>query len=162
MRGGVPEIYKSTGCRLFRGLPVEDVRSKLKGTTLRVYWHLLRSGKPTTIRRLQRDLGFSSPSVASYHLEKLVDMDLVEKVRGDYELKKTVSLEAMNSVVRISHLMIPRFVFYAAFFLTLLIVFIVGYAGSLSLQGVFAMVFGVSGLVITGYETWRQWRLKPV
>jgi len=142
---------------------MEDVRSKLKGTTLKVYWHLLRSGKPTTIRRLQRSLGFSSPSVASYHLEKLMDMDLVKKnVRGDYELKKTVSMEVMSSFVRISHLMIPRYIFYTTFFFTLLIVFIVGYAGSLSLQGVFALVFGVSGLIITGYETWRQWRLKPV
>lgn len=142
---------------------MEDVRSKLKGTTLRVYWHLLRSGKPTTIRRLQRSLGFSSPSVASYHLEKLIDMDLVKKnVMGDYELKKTVSLEAMSSFVRISHLMIPRYMFYTTFFFTLLIMFMVGYASSLSLQGVFALAFGVSGLIITGYEAWRQWRLKPV
>ena len=142
---------------------MEEVRSKLKGTTLRVYWHLIRSGKPTTIRRLQRSLGLSSPSVASYHLEKLMDMDLVKKnVSGDYELKKTVSLEAMSSFVRISHLMIPRYMFYTTFFFTLLIVFIVGYASSLSQQGVFALVFGVSGLIITGYETWRQWRLKPV
>jgi len=140
-----------------------DVRSELKGTTLRVYWHLLKSRKPTTIRRLQRSLGFSSPSVASYHLEKLMDMGLVKKdVRGDYGLKKTVSLEAMSSFVRISRLMIPRYMFYTSFFFTLLIVFIVGYAGSLSLQGIFALVFGVSGLVITGYETWRQWRLNPV
>ena len=141
---------------------MEDVKSKLKGTTLRVYWQLLRSGKPTTIRRLQRELGLSSPSVASYHLEKLMDLDLVKKVRGDYELKKTVSLEACSSFVRISHLMIPRYIFYTTFFFTLLTVFVVGYASPLSLQGVFALVFGVSGLVITGYETWRQWRLKPV
>jgi DNA-binding transcriptional ArsR family regulator len=141
---------------------MEDVKSQLKGTTLRVYWHLLRSGKPTTIRHLQRDLSFSSPSVASYHLEKLIDLDLVKKVAGDYELKKTVSLEAVSSFVRISRLMIPRYVFYTAFFLTLLIVFTVGHVGSLSLQGVFALVFGVSGFIITGYETWRQWRLKPV
>ena len=141
---------------------MEDVKSQLKGTTLRVYWHLLRSGKPTTIRHLQRDLSFSSPSVASYHLEKLIDLGLVKKTAGDYELKKTVSLEAVGSFVRISHLMIPRYVFYTVFFLTLLMVFIVGHAGSLSLQGVFALVFGVSGFIITGYETWRQWRLKPV
>ena len=142
---------------------MEDVKSKLKGTTLRVYWHLLRSREPTTSRRLQRDLSFSSPSVASYHLEKLMDMDIVKKnAMGDYELKKTVSLEVMGSFVMISHLMIPRYVFYTTFFFTLLIVFVVGYANSLSVQGVFALVFGVSGLVITGYETWRQWRLKPV
>jgi hypothetical protein len=76
--------------------------------------------------------------VASYHLEKLIDMGLVKKVRGYYELKKKVSLEVMSSFVRISHLMIPRYIFYTTFFFTLLIVFIVGYVGSLSLQGVFA------------------------
>jgi len=100
--------------------------------------------------------------MASYHLDKLMDLGLVKKVRGDYELKKTVSLEAMSSFVRISHLMLPRYMFYTTFFFTLLIVFMVGYASSLSLQGFFALAFGVSGLIITGYETWRQWRLKPV
>ncbi|MCW4055118.1 MAG: helix-turn-helix domain-containing protein [Candidatus Bathyarchaeota archaeon] len=141
---------------------MEDLKSKLKGTTLRVYWHLLKIQKPTTLRRLQKELGFSSPSVASYHLEKLIDMGLVEKVRGDYELKKTVSLEVTSSFVRFSHLMIPRYIFYTTFFLTLLIVFIVGYSRPLSLQGVFALVFGLSGVLIATYETWRQWRLKPV
>ncbi|MFX0198590.1 MAG: helix-turn-helix domain-containing protein [Candidatus Hodarchaeota archaeon] len=134
----------------------------MKGTTLRVYWHLLRSGEPTTLRRLQKSLGLSSPSVASYHLEKLRDLDLVKKDRGDYELKKTVSFEVMRSFVRVSHLMIPRYLFYTTFFLTLLIVFVVGYNGALSLQGLFAVVFGVSGLIITAYETWRQWKLNPV
>ena len=141
---------------------MDDLKSKLKGTTLRVYWHLLRTQKPTTLRRLQKDLGFSSPSVASYHLEKLLDMGLVKKVRGDYELKKTVSLEVTGYFVRFSRLMIPRYIFYATFFLSLLVVFIVGYSRPLSLQGVFALVFGLSGVLIATYETWRQWRLKPV
>ena len=141
---------------------MEKLESQLKGTTLRVYWHLLRSGKPTTLRRLQKSLGLSSPSVASYHLEKLRDLDLVKKYKGDYELKKTVSFEVMRSFVRVSRLMIPRYMFYTTFFVTLLIVFMVGYASSLSVQGIFAVVFGASGLVITAYETWRQWRLKPV
>jgi len=142
---------------------MEDVKSKLKGTTLRVYWHLLRSGKPTSIRRVQRELGLSSPSVASYHLEKLLDMGLVRRnSMGDYELGKTVSLEVLSSFVRISQLMIPRYVFYTIFFFTLLIVFLVEYAPTLSIQGIFALAFGVSGFVITAYETWRQWRLKPI
>ena len=141
---------------------MEKLELQLKGTTLRVYWHLLRTGKPTTLRRLQKSLGLSSPSVASYHLEKLRDLDLVKKDRGDYELKKTVSFEVMKSFVRVSRLMIPRYMFYTTFFFTLLIVFMVGYASLLSIQGIFAVVFGVSGLIITAYETWRQWRLKPV
>ena len=140
-----------------------DLDTKLKGTTLRVYWHLLKSREPTTVRRLQRSLGFSSPSVASYHLEKLMDMDLVKKnTMGDYELKKVVSLEVMSAFVRISHLMIPRYIFYTVFFITLLLVFAIGFASPLSLQGIFALVFAMSGLLITAYEAWRQWKLKPI
>ncbi|UCH32166.1 MAG: hypothetical protein JSV05_01895 [Candidatus Bathyarchaeota archaeon] len=142
---------------------MEDVKSKLKGTTLRVYWHLLQSGKPTTVRRVQRKLGLSSPSVASYHLEKLMTLEIVKKnAMGDYELRKTVSLDVMSSFVKISQLMIPRYVFYTIFFITLLIVFVVRYSHALSIQGVFALVFGGSGFVIMVYETWRQWRLKPI
>ncbi len=142
---------------------MEDVKSKLKGTTLRVYWHLLRSGKPTTIRRLQKELSLSSPSVASYHLEKLLGMELVRKnAMGDYELGKAVDLDVISSFVKISQLMIPRYVFYTIFFFTLLVVFVAGYSHALSIQGVFALVFGGSGFIITAYETWRQWRSKPI
>ena len=141
---------------------MEDLESKLKGTTLRVYWHLLRSGEPTTLRGLQKSLSLSSPSIASYHLEKLVDLGLVEKVRGDYELKKKVNLEVMKSFVRISRLMIPRYIFYSALFITLLLIFVAMYSNSLSEQGVFALVLGIVGSVVTSYETWRQWKLRPI
>jgi hypothetical protein len=142
---------------------LEDVKSQLKGTTLRVYWHLLRTGKPTTARRVQRELGLSSPSVAAYHLEKLMNLEVVKKnTAGDYELGKTVSLEVMNSFVKISQLMIPRYMFYSIFFVTLLIIFTIGYAHTLSIQGVFALVFGGSGVVITAFETWRHWRARPI
>ena len=90
-------------------------------------------------------------------------LELVKKnAMGDYELGKTVSLEVMSSFVRISQLMLPRYVFYSIFFLALLVVFVVGYAHVLSIQGVFALVFGGSGVVIMAYETWRHWRLKPI
>ena len=49
------------------------VESELKGVTLRVYWHILGSENKENIgvRRIQRELGLSSPSVALHHLEKL-------------------------------------------------------------------------------------------
>jgi hypothetical protein len=142
---------------------LEDVKSQLKGTTLKVYWYLLKTGKPTTTRRVQRELGLSSPSVAAYHLEKLMNMEVVKKnTMGDYELGKTISLEVMGSFVKISQLMIPRYMFYSIFFFTLLVVFVVGYAQILSIQGVYAVVFGGSGVIIMLYETWRHWRLRPI
>ncbi|MBM1155135.1 helix-turn-helix domain-containing protein, partial [archaeon] len=100
---------------------IGDVEAQLHGTTLKVYWYLVRVGEPVGVRRLQRALGLSSPSVAAYHLSKLVEMGLVEKDRhGDYRLKEVVQVGALRSFVRISGLMLPRFIFYAAYFATLL------------------------------------------
>jgi hypothetical protein len=140
-----------------------DLEAKLKGTTLRVYWHLVRTGNATSARGLQRGLHLSSPSVAVYHLDKLIHLGLVRKnSSGDYEVKETVSLGTLRSFVRISGLMIPRYLFYAALFLTLLLVFTLRYLQPLSLQGVFALIFGLCGVIIMAYEAVRQWRLKPV
>jgi len=140
-----------------------DLEVKLKGTTLRVYWHLVKTGSATSARGLQRKLHLSSPSVAVYHLDKLIHMGLVWKnASGDYEVKKTVGVGALRSFVKVSGLMVPRYLFYTAFFLTLLVVFMLRYFQPLSLQGIFALMFGAIAVIITAYEAVRQWRLKPV
>ena len=69
----------------------EKIISELKGNTLRAYWALMNSKEGVSgVRELQRRLGFSSPALASYHLNKLADMKLVVKERGDYRLVREV------------------------------------------------------------------------
>ncbi|MBD3172538.1 hypothetical protein GF326_08705 [Candidatus Bathyarchaeota archaeon] len=71
----------------------EEIVSKLKGNTLRVYWSLLSSeGGVVGVRELQRNLGFSSPALADYHLNKLVDFGLAVNDRGDYRLVREVKV----------------------------------------------------------------------
>ena len=61
----------------------EKVASELKGNTLRVYWQLLRSSRGAVgVREVQRSLGFSSPALAAYHLNKLEELGLVRKNMG--------------------------------------------------------------------------------
>ena len=42
------------------------------------------------VRQVQRSLAFSSPALASYHLDKLVTLGLVDKKDGEYTLVKEV------------------------------------------------------------------------
>jgi len=140
-----------------------DIEARLKGTTLVVYWHLLKAGGSATARKLQRELKLSSPSVAAYHLEKLCDLGLVGKnARGDYEVRQQVPVGALRSFVRISGFMVPRFLFYTVYFATLLAIFLLQYATPLTPAGLFALLFGASGTLVTAYETLREWRLKPI
>lgn len=139
----------------------EKIESELKGNTLRVYWALLRSSTGTVgVREVQRSLGFSSPALASYHLEKLVELGLVEKSRGNYSLIKVVKVGVLKQFMKIGNLMLPRYVLYAVMFTTLLIFYISQFR-QVNFYSVFALIFGVLSTAILWYETLRVWRQKP-
>jgi hypothetical protein len=71
-----------------------EIESQLKGKTLIVYWFMLRAPDlPVGVREVQRELGFSSPSVSAHHLDKLHSLGLVDKsLRGEYFLKREVKV----------------------------------------------------------------------
>jgi len=139
----------------------ENVASQLKGNTLRVYWHVLRSPNDTVgARETQRELGFSSPALAVYHLDKLVGLELVEKIRGEYRLLKKVNVGILRQFIRVGMFILPRYLLYAMLFTTLLI-FYTTQVRMLNFYSVFALVFGVLGTGIMWYETFRIWHQRP-
>jgi len=80
----------------------DQIASQLKGNTLRVYWCLIQSSKnPIGPRDIQRKLKFSSPSLAVYHLDKLVEIGLAEKVVGEYHLTKVVDVGVLKQFSRL-------------------------------------------------------------
>ena len=139
----------------------EKVASELKGNTLRVYWQLLRSSRGAVgVREVQRSLGFSSPALAAYHLNKLEELGLVRKRHGDYRLIREVKVGVLKQFMKIGTFMLPRYVLYATMFTTLL-VFYVSQLRDFNFYSVFALIFGVLGTGILWYETLRVWRQKP-
>ena len=142
-------------------LDEEKIASKLKGNTLRVYWHLLRSSSGVVrVRETQRSLGFSSPALALYHLEKLAELGLVQKVRNNYHLVKTVDIGVLKQFTKIGTLILPRYALYATMFTTLLI-FYVSQFRAVNFYSVFALIFGILATGILWYESVRAWRQRP-
>ncbi|MCD6263664.1 hypothetical protein J7L60_04575 [Candidatus Bathyarchaeota archaeon] len=92
------------------GLSDAEIEALLKGKTLLVYLYLLRRSNEegVGVREVQRMLGFSSPSVASYHLQKLVDLGLVRKERGQYLLAREVRVGILRHFVMIGRFMLPQ------------------------------------------------------
>lgn len=139
----------------------EKISSELKGNTLRTYWALLNSKDGVVgVRELQRKLGFSSPALASYHLNKLTEMKLVEKERGDYRLIREVRVGVLKQFIKLGTFLLPRYVLYSTMFTTLLIFFIT-HIKELNFYSSFALIFGILSTVISWYETIRVWRQKP-
>ena len=139
-----------------------QIESELKGKTMLVYMHILKGGQETFgVREIQRTLGFSSPSVAAYHLQKLQDLGLIENAYGDYRLIKEVKVGVLRSFVSVGGVMLPRFLFYAVLVTSMLITYIAQFPFGTSREYITTLVMGLIPTGILWYETIKIWRDKP-
>ncbi|MDG6914133.1 MAG: hypothetical protein JRN34_01530 [Nitrososphaerota archaeon] len=130
---------------------VSDADS-LKGTTLRVYRLMLRSKAPLGIHDVQRSLGLSSPSVAQYHVRKLVNLKLAREEGDGYVVDRVV----VDNVIRLRRTNIPTQTAFVAFFVMSLFVMLTFFRPPVLSAGyLFALFVVVVGIVITSYETVR-------
>jgi DNA-binding transcriptional ArsR family regulator len=135
----------------------------IKGTTLDVYFYLLRKKSAAGVREIQRSLDLSSPSVSSYHLDKLETLGIVRKNRfGNYEVAKKIDIGALNQFIMIGNYTLPRFLFYAVFVSVIFIGYVFFFLNPpLSTGEVFALIFGLFGISVCWAETILSWRNKP-
>jgi DNA-binding transcriptional ArsR family regulator len=100
------------------GLEEKKSDDVLEGTTRKVFRFVYRQAEPVGAHDIQRGLGLSSPSVAHYHIGKLLKAGLVKEEGDGYTVDKAV----FENMFRIRKTVFPLQAAYAAFFLTALIV----------------------------------------
>jgi len=139
------------------------LESELKGKTLLVYWYLLQQPTHTVgVREVQRALGFSSPSIAVHHLEKLQDLGLIEKKgTGEYVLQGEVKVGILRFFTRMGRFLVPRYLFYTVLFSTMLIAYLILCIIGQIVPSFYAVMFGVIAMIIFLIETFRLWRARP-
>ncbi|MEM3626919.1 MAG: helix-turn-helix domain-containing protein [Candidatus Bathyarchaeia archaeon] len=135
----------------------------LRGKAWKVYWLLLKSGRPMSVREVQKALHFSSPSVASHHLEQLRELGLVQKqeVGGNYCLVSEIRIGVLRHFVKLGKLLFPRYFFYALFSTTLYLAYLLIFMHGFTRENLFIIVFGAIVSAIFWYETIRIWSLRP-
>jgi predicted DNA-binding transcriptional regulator len=139
------------------------LESELKGKTLLVYWYLLE--QPTHVvgvREVQRALGFSSPSIAAHHLDKLQDLRLVQKTgTGEYVLEEEVKVGILKLFAHMGRFIVPRYLFYSILFSTMLAAYLIICVIGQVPPSFYALLFGSVGSILFWVETVRLWRAKP-
>ena len=135
----------------------------LRGKAWKVYWLLLKTGRPMSVRQVQRALRFSSPSVAQHHLEQLRSLGLVQKKDAGsvYFLVNEVKIGVLRHFIKLGKLLLPRYFFYAVFSTTCLIMYYLTLMQSFTRESLFILSFGVIISLIFWYEAIRVWALKP-
>ncbi len=136
------------------------IEEQLKGKTLLVYTYMIKRKEPVGVREVQRDLEFSSPSVANYHIEKLVSLSLISQDEyGRYYVVQKVQVGVLQAFVNVGGVAVPRLSFFAAFFTTMLVAYLVLNYNSLD---VYAVGFALAGTVAFWVETIRVWIKRPI
>ncbi len=134
-----------------------SISEEIKGNTLKVYLYLLRHG-PSELRDIQRGVGLSSPSLASYHLRKLTEgRFVVQNEYGVYSAVKEASDRVLEGYSRIGPAIVPQFFFFSLLF-TILVAFFS--LATLFLSGFtpYLVVVSLAMVVVFWYETYRLWR----
>jgi DNA-binding transcriptional ArsR family regulator len=141
----------------------KDLEYALRGKAWKVYWCLLKNGKPQSVREIQRALHFSSPSVAHHHLEQLRELGLVSKEDpgGQYFLVNEVKIGVLRHYVKLGKLLFPRYFFYAVFSTTFYVAFLLLLLTGLTRENLFIISFGAVVCAVFWYEARRVWAMRP-
>ena len=129
----------------------------IRGNTLRVYLHLLKHG-PSELRDVQREVGLSTPSLASYHLAKLVEAKHVKQdAFGRYEVTGEALGEILAGYSKIGVTIVPQLFFFALLFTILTGFFSIEvlFFGNFVL---FLVAASFAMVVVLWLETLRLWR----
>ena len=135
--------------------------SQLKGNTLRTYLYVV-THKKSGVREIQRELHFSSSSLAQYHLAKLVDLGLLTENGGEYFLADQVKVDVLKDFLQLGTLIVPRFIFYAVFFsiITGFLGYVVFVSGISNIY-LFFLVMLIVASILFWYEAFRAWVRGP-
>ncbi len=143
-------------------MSTSNIDAELKGNTLRVYTYALKKRK-VGVREVQRSLNLSNPSLAQYHLNKLVELGLLKKDDSDYAIIEEVNVRIMRDFLRVGTLIVPRFLFYAVFF-TIFTIYLAIVSTAFSNSSMIIFWFVGPLAVASGifwYEAQRAWKSAP-
>lgn len=132
-------------------------RPDVKGNTLRVYLYLLQH-TPSDLRDVQHSLGLSTPSLASYHLGKLIEAGYAtQNEHGQYLVVRESTNTILEGYVKLGAAVVPQLAFFAMLFTALVVYFIlmsINYPSFVPLL----MASSAAMVVVLWYETLRVWR----
>lgn len=99
------------------------LEEELTKTGMQTYLYLIKAGKPVGPREVMRGANLTSPSVAYRNLQKLIDLNLVEKDSySNYVIKEKIGIKGY---FWIGKNLIPKFIIFGLIFFVVIIIEII-------------------------------------
>ena len=130
---------------------------EIKGNTLRVYLYILQHG-PCELKDVQGGLQFSTASLASYHLRRLIEAGYASQDGyGRYVATKDNTRQLLEGYVKVGAVVVPQLLFVSVLF-TVVIVYFSYMAEASSSYVPFLLGASLALVLVVWYETARESR----
>jgi hypothetical protein len=130
---------------------------EITGNSLRTYLYLVSHGA-SELREVQRGIGLSTPSLASYHLSRLVEAGYaIQDNDGKYVAVKDSSTQVLEGYAKIGTALVPQFLFFTVLFTVLILYFSMMTLTS-SVYAVYLVATSICAVALLWYESFRLWR----
>jgi len=131
----------------------------ISGVLWDVYLYILASNGPMGVREVWRGLKLSSPSLAQYHINNLLSMKLLVQIEdGRYVVEEKNRIEVLRNFVLLRGRLISRMVFYGAFVLGLLFLYVFFWTFEWSFRDLLVLTVSVFSVLAFFYEAYVQHR----
>ena len=129
----------------------------MNNTTQRVYRFIYKQGgKPVGVHEVQNGLALSSPSVAHYHIRKLVEQGLAREEAGGYVVDKLI----FENMIRIRRSVIPFQTTYLALFVSTFLIMLTVFRSEISGIYIFALIVNAMSIGVFLFETVKSFKQK--
>lgn len=127
------------------------------GTTRRVYLYILSSRNPVGVRDIWRGLDLSSASLAQYHINKLLELKLIDMDHfGKIQANSQTKLDVLQNFLFLRGKVVPRLVIFGALSIGLLIVYILLWPLTGNFRDVIVIAFSLFSALVLFYEAHNQ------
>jgi len=111
------------------------------------------------VRDVWRALKLSSPSLAQYHVNKLLDLEMVSQTRdGKYMAEKKEQVEALRNFILLRGKLVPRLIFYGAMISGILVSYLIFWPFKWDFRDLVTLVVAVFSAFVFFFEAYNQYR----
>jgi len=134
-----------------------EIGKYLSGVIWEVYLYILTSNEPVGVRDVWRGLRLSSPSLAQYHINNLLEAKLIAQAAdGKYVAEEKARIDALRNFVLLRGRLISRMTFYGAFTLGLFAVYLFVWPFKWDLRDFIVLIVCISSMAAFFYEAYNQ------
>jgi len=108
------------------------------------------------VHEVQNGLALSSPSVAHYHIRKLVEQGLAREEAGGYVVDKLI----FENMIRIRRSVIPFQTTYLALFVSTFLIMLTVFRSEISGVYIFALIVNAMAIGVFLFETVKSFKQK--